>query len=118
MALVEGTIVNGRIAKAAEVDNFTLAVTPGQSWVIDLAGASLGTSRLNALVTVNDEKGKKIAVGDDTDGNDLVLPFTVPKDVHQVTVLVEDLLKRGGPAGYRLATQAHPISLSILPRRS
>jgi hypothetical protein len=110
MALVEGTIVNGRIGKAAEVDNFTLAVTPGQSWVIDLAGASLGTSRLNALVTVNDEKGKKIGVGDDTDGNDLVLPFTVPKDVHQVTVKVEDLLRRGGPAyGYRLkATQAHP----------
>jgi hypothetical protein len=59
---------------------------------------------------VNDEKGKKIGVGDDTDGNDLVLPFTVPKDVHQVTVKVEDLLKRGGPAyGYRLkAAQAHP----------
>ncbi len=110
MALVEGTIVNGRIAKPAEVDKFTLAVTPGQSWVIDLGGASLGTTRLDALVTVNDEKGKKIAVGDDTDGFDLALPFTVPKDVHQVTVLVEDLLKRGGPAySYRLkAAQAHP----------
>src|SRR5262249_6435346 len=30
MALVEGTIVNGRIAKAAEVDKYTLAVAPEQ----------------------------------------------------------------------------------------
>jgi hypothetical protein len=62
------------------------------------------------VVTVYDEKGKKISAGDDADGFDPVLPFTVPKDVHQVTVAVEDLLRRGGDAyGYRLkAAQAHP----------
>ncbi len=110
MALTPGTIVNGRISKPAEVDKFTLAVEPGQHWIVDLGASALGTSRLDALVTISDEKGKKIASGGDMNGFDPAVPFTVPKDVHQVTVAIEDVLRRGGDAyAYRLqASQARP----------
>jgi len=78
-----------------------------------------GTSRLDALLTLYDGSGKKLASGDDGDGLDPVLPFTVPAGVTEITVAVEDLLGRGGDAyGYRLqAKKEHPVSVSISPRR-
>ena len=93
--LVEDTIVNGRIAKAGQIDSYKLAVEPGQKWVFEVAAASLGTSQLDAILTLYDAGGKKLATGDDGDGLDPVLPFTVPSDVKELTIAVEDLLSLG-----------------------
>jgi hypothetical protein len=110
MQLAEGTIVNGRIGKPREVDRYRLSVSPGEQWVFEVTAASLGTSRLDALVTLSDGAGKKLASGDDGAGLDPVLPFTVPAAVTEITVAVEDLMARGGDAyGYRLeARKQHP----------
>jgi len=102
--LPPGTIVNGRIAKKGEVDKYRLSVKPGDQWIFEIAAASTGASRLDALLTIYDAGGKKLTSRDDIGGGaDPVIPFDVPKDVKEVTVAIEDLLGRGGPAyAYRL----------------
>jgi len=86
----------------------------------------LGTSKIMGLITVFDEKGKRLASAGDgplpvdvgavqvssrTQG-DPHLEFKVPKDVHHVTVAVEDLAQRGGPHyGYRLSAYHAPFDI-------
>jgi hypothetical protein len=107
--LKPGVVVNGRISKPGETGRYKLRVQPGQQWVIDLTAASLGTSRLDGILTVYDEKGKKIASRDDIATADPAVPFTVPEKVNEVTVVVEDVQGRGGPAfGYRLQARQGP----------
>ncbi|MBI3278489.1 MAG: PPC domain-containing protein [Acidobacteria bacterium] len=102
-ALQPGTLVNGRIEKPGEVDKYKLAVTPGQNWIVELTAAELGVSPLDALITVYGPDGKKLFSRDDLASADPALPFKAPEGVSEVTVAVEDLLGRGGPAfGYRL----------------
>ncbi|MEP6538529.1 MAG: PPC domain-containing protein, partial [Bryobacteraceae bacterium] len=101
-------IMNGRISKPGEIDKFTLAVKPGEQWVLELTAAVLGTSQLDAILTVLDAKGKKLFTRDDINTPDPTLPFTVPEGVQEVTVAVEDVLGRGGPSfGYRLEARRH-----------
>ncbi len=110
--LPAGKTVNGRIAKPGQVDRYRLAVAPAQKWSFELTAANPGTSRLDALVTVYDAKGKKLGTADDSNGNgfDPVMTFVVPEGVQELNLAVEDLLGRGGDAyGYRLvAKQQHP----------
>jgi hypothetical protein len=108
--LPEGKVINGRIAKAGAIDHYRLPVEPGEKWVFELNAATLGTSRLDAIITAYDTNGKKLAGADDGNGFDPILPFTVPAGVHEIMLSVEDLLGRGGDAyGYRLeARRQHP----------
>jgi hypothetical protein len=113
-ALTEDTIVNGRISKPGEIDRYKLAVEPGQKWVFEVAAASLGTSQLDAILTLYDPAGKKLASGDDGNGLDPVLPFTVPSGVKELTVAVEDLLGRGGNMfAYRLKAKQQEPDFSV-----
>jgi hypothetical protein len=107
-ALKSDVIMNGRIAKNGEIDRYKVAVQPGQQWVLELTAAALGTSQLDAILTVFDTKGKKLFSRDDIASADPALPFTVPEGVQEITVAVEDVLGRGGPAfGYRLQARQH-----------
>jgi hypothetical protein len=113
-ALTEDTIVNGRISKPGETDRYRLAVEPGQKWVFEVAAASLGTSQLDAIITLYDESGKKIGAGDDGNGIDPVLPFTIPDGVKELTLAVEDLLGRGGDMfAYRLKAKQQEPDFSV-----
>ena len=101
--LKPGAIMNGRISKPGEIDRYKLAVKPGEQWVFELTAAALGSSKLDALITLFDEKGKKLASRDDTASADPAFPYVVPAGVKELSVAVEDLLGRGGPAyAYRL----------------
>ena len=112
--LVEATIANGRIAKPGQIDRYKLAVEPGQKWVFEVAAASIGTSQLDAILTLYDADGKKLASGDDGDGLDPVLPFTVPSGVKELTIAVEDLLGRGGDMfAYRLKARQQEPDFSV-----
>ncbi len=112
--LIEDTIVNGRISKPGEVDRYHLAVEPGQKWVFEVAAASLGASQLDAILTLYDESGKKIGSGDDGNGIDPVLPFTIPAGVKDLTIAVEDLLGRGGDMyAYRLKAKQQEPDFSV-----
>jgi hypothetical protein len=125
-------VVNGRIAKPAEVHRYQLQVKPGESFLFELQSRELETSRLDALLTIYDGKGKKLASAGDipppvnvfavnavalTSG-DPVLNFKVPDDLHEITVAVEDIAQRGGPDfGYRLTVrkQAEDFRLTATP---
>jgi hypothetical protein len=118
--LPPATVVNGRIGQPNEVDRYKLAVTPGEEWSFELRCRGLGTSRLDGVLSVWDEKGKKVASAGDVPPKEDVfsllsagrtatdpwLAVKVPDDVHALTVAVEDLVKRGGPGfGYRLQAE-------------
>ncbi len=112
--LAEGVVFNGRIARPGEVDRYTMAVKPGEHWVFELEAASLETSQLDALLTVFDAAGKKLAARDDVGSTDPALPFLAPDGAISVTLTVEDLLGRGGPGfGYRLRARRQPADFTL-----
>ena len=115
--LAPSKVVNGRVSEPGEVDRYRLAVSPGEYWQFELTAASLGTSQLYALLTVYDSNGKKLVsagaskpeqnpfavVFSTTTGEDPSLSLTVPEQIHEVQLTIEDLLGRGGGSyGYRL----------------
>lgn len=112
--LEPGVILNGRIAKPKEIDKYKVAVKPGEQWIFEVRASALGTSRLDALLTVYGPDGKKLASRDDLGSADPVLPLEIPETVTEVTVAVEDLLGRGGPAfGYRLQAKREPADFIV-----
>ncbi len=57
--------VNGRLSQPAEVDKYELAVNPGEEFMFALQARELGTSKLMGLITIYDEKGKRLASAGD-----------------------------------------------------
>ena len=123
-------VVNGRLDKPGEVDRYTLKVEPGERLLLELQARELGTSKLEGIITVYGPGGKKldsagdqplpedvfVIQGTSRTSSDPFLNLTVPADVHEVVVTVEDLALRGGPFyGYRLMVrrQAEDFRLSI-----
>lgn len=124
------SVMNGRLAKPGEVDRYKVRVAPGDKLLFELQARELGTSRLEGVITAYDAAGKKLdsagdkplpddvfaVQGNSRTSTDPFLNLTVPKDVHEITIAVEDLAERGGPFyGYRLITrrQAEDFQLSI-----
>jgi hypothetical protein len=112
--LQEGVVLNGRIAKFGEIDQYRIAVKPGEQWVFEAKAATLGTSQLDALITLQDASGKKLASRDDVAGADPALPFTVPEGTTELVVAIEDLLRRGGPGfAYRLEAKKQAPDFTV-----
>ena len=124
------SVVNGRLEKDGEIDRYRVKVEPGEKLLIELQARELGTSRLEGILTAYDAAGKKLdSAGDQPlpedvfaiqgtsrTSSDPFLNLTVPPDVHEIVLTVEDLARRGGPAyGYRLMTrrQAEDFRLSL-----
>jgi len=111
--------INGRLSKPAEVDRYQVQVTPGETLTFRIQARELGTSKLMAVVSVFDAKGVKLGrAGDEPLAEDVYnvnqsrtagdpeIGIEVPPDTHVVTVAVEDLARRGGPAyPYRLSVR-------------
>ena len=136
-APVEGPLplpvtVNGRIAKPAQVDRYTIRGTPGEQLLLELQSRELGTSALDGLITIFDAKGTKLASAGDVPpaadlfslqtgnrtSNDPFLNFKVPDGVSEITVSIEDIARRGGANfGYRLTArkQAEDFLLTTSP---
>jgi len=124
------SVVNGRLDKAGEIDRYHYRVTPGEKLIFELQARELGTSHLEGILTVTDRAGKKLASAGDQPlpedvfavqgtsrtSSDPFLNLTVPPDVDEVVVSVEDLARRGGPLyGYRLIArqQAEDFNLTV-----
>ena len=124
------SVMNGRLAKPGQIDRYKVKVEPGEALLFEMQARELGTSRLESIITVYDSKGKKLdsagdkplpedvfaVQGTSRTSSDPFLNFTVPKDLHEITVTVEDLAERGGPLyGYRLITrkQAEDFQLAV-----
>ncbi len=129
MELEAGTIINGRISQPGEVDRYTLDVSAGERWAIEVLAAGLKTSLLSGLIMVHDEEGNRIAsAGDDSPsaGDARVIPrgltssdprlnLTVPEGITRLLISVEDLVNRGGPAfGYRLQARREPPDFTLV----
>ena len=107
--LPEGTIVTAASRDPEQSIATRLPVEPGQKWVFELTAASLGTSRLDAILTAYDTNGKNSPPPTTATALIPSLPFTVPAGVHEIMLTVEDLLGRGGDAyGYRLEAKPRP----------
>ncbi|PYV92191.1 MAG: hypothetical protein DMG05_05375, partial [Acidobacteria bacterium] len=57
--LPPATVVNGRISRPGEMDKYRLNVSPGQHWTFEVEAAALGTSRLDAFLSLYDPKTNK-----------------------------------------------------------
>lgn len=114
------SVMNARLSKPGQVDRYKVQVEPGESLLFELQARELGTSRLEAIITAYDANGKKLdsagdkplpedvfnILGGGRTSSDPFLNLKVPKDVHEISVTVEDLAERGGPLfGYRLITR-------------
>lgn len=115
----EGVVVNGRIAKAGEVDTYRLPVQPGEQWAFELRSGELPGSSLYGVMTIR-SGDETLAVagkyaGDPnpyiitTTGETATYPFvnlTVPPETSEIEISVEDLLERGGRQySYRLSAR-------------
>ena len=118
-AITSPVTINARLASAGQVDRYTLRVPPSGAMTFRIQARELETSKLMAVITVRDEKGKILGrSGDEPLAEDLynvnqsrtasdpILRLQTPAGVNQVTVTVEDLALRGGPEyAYRLNVQ-------------
>jgi hypothetical protein len=124
------SVINGRLDKEGEIDRYRLKVQPGMKVLLEMQARELGTSKLEAILSAYDLAGKKLGSAGDQPlpedvfavqgtsrtSSDPFLNLTVPPDVHEIVVSVEDLALRGGPLyGYRLVVreQAEDFRLSI-----
>ena len=111
-------IVNGRIDRSGEVDEYRIAAEPGRKLLIEVQGGALRSSDLFGVLTVTTPDGEYLASsGDDIPDPDTFRllsptatsfdPWVVveaPAGVDTLHVAVEDLVGRDGPRfGYRLA---------------
>jgi len=124
------SVVNGRLDKPGEIDRYRFLVEPGEKLIFELQARELGTSRLEGILTVSDAAGKKLASAGDQPlpedvfavqgtsrtSSDPFLNLTVPPEVRELVVSVEDLARRGVPLyGYRLIArrQAEDFTLTV-----
>jgi hypothetical protein len=122
------SVVNGRLDHPKEIDRYHYRVEPGEKLIFEVQARDLGTSRLEAILTLSDAAGRKLASAGDQPlpedvfavqgtsrtSNDPFVNFTVPGDVHEVVVSVEDLALRGGPLyGYRLIARAQAEDFNL-----
>ncbi len=88
--------VTGRLKEAQEEDRYQLSA-PAESTVrLTLSAQKIG-SPMDGVLTVLDAKDGEIATADDSNRtSDPSLEFTFPKQAEAVTVVIKDVLRRGG----------------------
>lgn len=114
--LVDGVMMNGRIAQSGEIDRYRLPVQGGEQWALELRSGELPGSSLYGVMTIADDDSILAVAGKyagdpnpyviTTTGATATYPFvnlTVPPGVEELLISVEDLLQRGGrDFSYRL----------------
>lgn len=91
--------INGRLAKAGDVDHFVFAARRGQAVRFEVKARRFGTllrSSLDSVLEVLNAKGAVLLMNDDANGKDAALTFTPPADGDYV-LRVRDLNSKGGP---------------------
>ena len=120
--------INGRLSKPGQVDRYKVRVSPGEPLAFRIQARELGTSKLMAVITVLDEKGKILArsgdeplaedvynVNQSRTAGDPMLRVKAPEGLSNVVVTVEDLALRGGPDyAYRLNVQSVAQDFRVL----
>jgi hypothetical protein len=124
-------VINGRLSKPGEIDRFRVKTAPGDKLLIEVQARELGTSKLEGVITAWDSSGKKIdsagdkplpedvfaVQGTSRTSSDPFLNLTVPPNVNEIVIGIEDLAARGGPLyAYRLMVrrQAEDFRLALI----
>jgi hypothetical protein len=115
----ESVAVNGRLAKAGEIDRYLLAVTPGARLSFALDGSSLNSPVEGDISIYSHPDRRQIGGDGGTPGAAAKgFDFQVPGDVSSIEVAVRDLTGRGGRHfvyRLRIAPAAAPdFSLALL----
>jgi hypothetical protein len=118
-------VVNGRLDRPGQVDRYRIPAPPGSRWRLAVAAEVLG-SRLDGVLEVLDDKGRRVALVDDVDlpapvpgqpGLRTVDPsadVTVPADSKALVVLLRDQRRRGGlNFGYRLIIEPAEADFTV-----
>jgi hypothetical protein len=104
----EATVVNGRIERAGDVDQWAFQAIKDVEYVLDVRASRWG-SPLDSVIAVLDAGGKELATADDPAAGvtDALLRFKAPAEgVYRVQVR-EQFASRGGPEfTYRLRIAA------------
>jgi len=94
--------INGRIGSPKDVDVFKFKSDKDQRLICEVYAQRLG-SRLDALLTLTDAKGKMLAQNDDVAGMDARIEFDFAKE-QEYRLSIRDLNERGGSKfAYRLS---------------
>ncbi len=90
-------VINGLVSKAGEEDRYLLNVTPRQKLRFTVEARSLN-SPLDALFTVRNHPQGNVVLYKEDSGTDRdpEADFTVPANVKQIEVGIQDLNERGG----------------------
>jgi hypothetical protein len=127
-ALAPPVTINGRLGKPGVADRYQIQVAPGEPVTFRIQARELGTSKLMAVISVFDAKGVKLGqAGDEPLAEDVYnlnqsrtagdpeITIQAPPDAHTLTVAVEDLAMRGGPAyAYRLSVRKGAQDIRVI----
>ncbi len=103
---------NGIIQEKADVDCFRFKAVKGQKYDVTVWARRL-RSPLDAVLSIFDAKGNRIAQNDDSGNSDSYLSWTAPAD-GEFVIGVEDQLGRGGPTfTYRVEMTAAESRIAI-----
>ena len=107
-------VINGRIEKGEDLDQFSFEAKQGQRVVVECWAARID-SRLRAVLEIFDTEGRRLAVNRGYFGIDPLIDIRVPADGAYV-VKVQDLISTGSAEHYyRLDIDAGPRVAFTLP---
>ncbi|MEX0937926.1 MAG: PPC domain-containing protein [Pirellulales bacterium] len=98
--------INGRLAAAGELDTYEFEARQTERWIFSGRTRSLGAAT-DLYVRIVNAAGDQIAEADDSGTGEGTIDFRVPQD-GRYRLLVEDLLRRGGPTMvYRIEVERY-----------
>ncbi len=115
-------VLNGKVAKAGQIDDWKWQGKKGDSWEFELRAARLG-SKLDGVITISDSAGKTLMRAEAGPG-DPVLRYQVPVDGEYRVQIQDRFRSRGGPDfAYRLRVAPPPapdfrLTLAADPRQA
>jgi hypothetical protein len=114
-------VLNGRIARPGQVDEWKWQGKKSETWEFELRAARLG-SRLDGVLTIADKDGKPLTRAEANAG-DPTVRFSVPADGEYRVQIQDRFRSRGGPEfAYRLRVAPPPapdfrLTLAADPRQ-
>lgn len=121
--VVLGASINGRFDKPGDVDRFVFTAKAAQHFLFSGVTRQQG-SPSDLFMRVLKADGGQVAAADDNGANEGVVDFTAPAD-GDYTLVVEELVKRGGPdfayrinvapfqAGFDLAASTDTLNVPL-----
>ncbi|MDZ4684972.1 MAG: pre-peptidase C-terminal domain-containing protein [Planctomycetaceae bacterium] len=106
--------VNGRINGGPDVDWYKFPATAGQRIVIECQGRRID-SRLDGLLEVYDQQGRRLATARNTVGHDPVVDFTAPAAGDYLLRATDFVYASSEDYFYRLTLRTGPYIDYILP---